>query len=79
MIFWKVGYPIFFQEICSSGGKQTTHKFSEAFIVKNCHVQSAIVLASVVPDATPLGLLNCTKAGLKRVNEQISSDAVSVL
>ena len=35
VIFWKVGYPnIFFQEICSSGGNQTTHKVSAAFIVK---------------------------------------------
>ena len=29
----------FFQEICSSGGKQTIHKVSTAFIVKNCHPQ----------------------------------------
>ena len=37
--FWKVGYPnIFFQEICSSGGKQTIQKvLAAAFIVKNCH------------------------------------------
>ena len=27
----------FFQEICSSGGKQTMHKVSAAIIVKNCH------------------------------------------
>ena len=36
--FWKVGYPnIFFQEMCSTGGKQTIYKVSAAFIVKNCH------------------------------------------
>ena len=27
----------FFQEICSSGGNQTIHKVSAAFIVKNFH------------------------------------------
>ena len=27
---------IFFQEICSSGGKQTIHKISAAFFVKSC-------------------------------------------
>ena len=33
--FWKVGYPqLFFQEIFSSGGKQTIHKVSAALIVK---------------------------------------------
>ena len=38
VIFWKVSYPNnFSQEICSSGGKQTIHKVSAAFIVKNCH------------------------------------------
>ena len=42
VIFWKVSYPnIFFREICSSGGKQTIHKISEAFIVKNCHPQTS--------------------------------------
>ena len=40
---WKVSYPnIFFQEICSSGGKQTTHKVSAAFIVKNCHPRTSL-------------------------------------
>ena len=27
----------FFQEMCSSGGKQIIHKVSAAFIVRNCH------------------------------------------
>ena len=27
----------FFQEMCSSGGKQTIHKVSAAFTVKNCY------------------------------------------
>ena len=35
---------IFFQEICSSGGKQTIHKVSAAFIVKNCHPQKSLIL-----------------------------------
>ena len=40
--FWKVVHPnIFFQEICSSGGKQTIHKVSAVFIVKNCHPRTA--------------------------------------
>ena len=43
MISWKVGYPnIFFQEICFSGGKQTIHKVSAAFIVKNCHPRTSL-------------------------------------
>ena len=36
VIFWKVGYQNFFQEICFSGGKKAIHKVSAAFIVKNC-------------------------------------------
>ena len=32
----------FFQEICSSGGKQTIHKDSAAFIVKNCHPRTSL-------------------------------------
>ena len=44
MIFWKVGYPNFFQEICFSGGKQTIHKVSAAFIVKNCHPRTSLKL-----------------------------------
>ena len=35
---------LFFQEICSSGGKQTTHKDSAAFIVKNCHPRKSLIL-----------------------------------
>ena len=38
MILQRSITPIFFQEICSSGGKQTIHKVSVAVsIVKNCH------------------------------------------
>ena len=38
----KVGYPnAFFQEIRSSGGKQTIHKVSAAFIVKNSHPRAS--------------------------------------
>ena len=33
---------IFFQEICSSGGKQKIHKVSAAFIVKNRHPQTSL-------------------------------------
>ena len=33
---------IIFQEICSSGAKQTTHKVSVAFIVKNCHPRTSL-------------------------------------
>ena len=33
---------IFFQEICSSGGKQTLHKLSAAFIVKDCHPRESL-------------------------------------
>ena len=33
---------IFFQEICSSGGKQTIHQVSAAFIVKNCHPRTSL-------------------------------------
>ena len=29
--------------ICSSGGKQTIHKISAAFIVKNCHPQTSLI------------------------------------
>ena len=32
----------FFQEICSSGGKQTIHKVSAAFTVKNCHPRTSL-------------------------------------
>ena len=32
----------FFQEICFSGGKQTIHKVSAAFIVKNCHPRTSL-------------------------------------
>ena len=32
----------FFQEMCSSGGKQTIDKVSAAFIVKNCHPQTSL-------------------------------------
>ena len=32
----------FFQEMCSSGGKQTVHKVSAAFIVKNCHPRTSL-------------------------------------
>ena len=35
---------IFYQEICSSGGKQTIHKVSAAFIVKNYHPQKSLIL-----------------------------------
>ena len=42
--FWKVSYPNFFQEICFSGGKQTIHKVSAAFIGKNCHPRSSLNL-----------------------------------
>ena len=49
MIFWKVGYPnIFFQEICSSGGKQTIHKVSAAFIVKNCHPRKSLIRINIL-------------------------------
>ena len=37
----------FFQEICSSGGKQTIRKFSEASIVKNCHPRTSLILVCV--------------------------------
>ena len=40
MIFRKA--QIFFQEICFSGGKQTIHKVSAAFIVKNCHPRTSL-------------------------------------
>ena len=33
---------IFFQEICSSGDKQTIHKLSAAFIVKTCHPRTSL-------------------------------------
>ena len=33
--------PNFFQEIYSTGGKQTMHKVSAAFIVKNCHPRTS--------------------------------------
>ena len=42
VIFWKVGYPNFFQEICFSGGKQPIRKVSAAFIVKNCHPRTSL-------------------------------------
>ena len=32
----------FFQEMCSSGGKQTIHKVSAAFIVKNYHPRTSL-------------------------------------
>ena len=37
MIFGRSVTQVFLQEICFSGGKQTIHKVSAAFIVKNCH------------------------------------------
>ena len=37
---------IFFQEMCYSGGKQTIHKVSAAFIVKNCHPWTSLTLKS---------------------------------
>ena len=44
VMFWKVGYPnIFFQEICFSGGKQTIHKVSVAFIVKNWNPRTSLL------------------------------------
>ena len=33
----------FFQEIYSSGGKQTIHKVSAAFIVKNCDPRTSLI------------------------------------
>ena len=33
----------FFQEICSSGGKQPIHKVSATFIVKNCHPRTSLI------------------------------------
>ena len=33
----------FFQEICFSGGKQTKHKVSAAFIVKNYHPRTSLI------------------------------------
>ena len=44
VIFGRSVTQIFFQEICSSGGKQTIHKVSAAFIVKNCHPQKSLIL-----------------------------------
>ena len=38
----------FFQEICSSGGKQTMHKVSTAFIVKNCHPRASLKPATTL-------------------------------
>ena len=35
----------FFREMCSSGGKQTIHKVSAAFIVKNCHPRTFLKTA----------------------------------
>ena len=35
---------ILFQGICSSGGKQTIHKISAVFVVKNCHPQKSFIL-----------------------------------
>ena len=32
----------FFQEICFSSGKQTIHKVSAAFTVKNCHPRTSL-------------------------------------
>ena len=44
VIFGRSGTQIFFQEICSTGGKQTIHKVSAAFIVKNCHPRKSLTL-----------------------------------
>ena len=44
MIFLEGRLPkYFFQEICSSGGKQAIHKVSAAFIVKNCHPRTSLI------------------------------------
>ena len=47
VIFGRSVTQIFYQEICSSGGKQTIHtihKVSAAFIVKSCHPQRSLIL-----------------------------------
>ena len=47
MIFLEGRLPkYFFQEMCSSGGKQTIHKVSAAFIVQNCRPRTSL---KVVP------------------------------
>ena len=33
----------FFQEVCFRGSKQTIHKVSAAFIVKNCHPRTPLI------------------------------------
>ena len=44
MIFGRsVTQIFFFQEICFSGGKQTIHKVSADFIVKNCHPRTSLI------------------------------------
>ena len=45
MIFWKVGYPNVFSGNMFSGGKQTIHKVSAAFIVQNCHPRTSLTAA----------------------------------
>ena len=37
-----------FQEICSSGGKQTIHKVSAAFIVKNFYPRTSLTAGALV-------------------------------
>ena len=43
VIFGRSVTQIFFQEICSSGGKQTIHKVSAAFIAKSCHPRTSLI------------------------------------
>ena len=42
MIFKRLITEIVFQKIYSSGGKQTIHNVSAAFIVKNCHPPTSL-------------------------------------
>ena len=53
----------FFQEMCSSRGKETIHKVSAAFIVKNCHPRTSLRLqlrgAIYPPDSFVLMLSYC--------------------
>ena len=60
----------FFQEMCSSGGKQTIHKVSTAFIVKNCHPRTSLKqpispFKKSVSENSLIAICRTTKTGLK--------------
>ena len=76
MIFGRSVTQIFFQEICSSSGKQIIHEVSAAFIVKNCHPRTSLIFT----DNLPLVLKSATGSMLADdTGTMVASQSVSDL